>query len=217
VLQALIVLLDINVDHPEPRKIQRAVDVLENGGLIAYPTDTVYGLGCDLLNKNAIERLYQVKGMQKNKNLAFICHDLSDISKYAVVDNTVYRMLRHYLPGPYCFILQATREVPKMVLTKQKTVGIRVPNHPVIIALTQALGRPIISTTAARPGEPAMVDPTEIRDEFKGLDLVLDGGAGGVLPTTVVDLSEGVVDIVREGAGSLEGLIEAPAASRRGR
>ena len=208
-------LLDINVEHPEPRKIQRAVEVLEKGGLIAYPTDTVYGLGCDLMNKSAIERLYQVKGMQKNKNLAFICHDLSDIAKYAVVDNSAYRMLRHYLPGPYCFILQATREVPKMVLTKQKTVGIRVPNHPVIIALTQALGRPIISTTAAHSGEEAMIDPTEIRDEFKGLDLVLDGGAGGVLPTTIVDLSEGQVVIVREGAGSLEGLVDAPAASRR--
>lgn len=210
-------LLDINVEHPEPRKIQRAVEVLEKGGLIAYPTDTVYGLGCDLMNKNAIERLYQVKGMQKNKNLAFICHDLSDIAKYAVVDNSTYRLLRHHLPGPYCFILQATREVPKMVLTKTKTVGIRVPNHPVIIALTQALGRPIISTTAARPGEDAMVDPTEIRDEFKGLDLVLDGGAGGTLPTTVVDLSEGQIVVVREGAGSLEGLVEAPVASRRGR
>ena len=200
----LRVILEINADHPEPRKIQQAVDVLERGGLIAYPTDTVYGLGCDLMNKSAIERLYQVKGMQKNKNLAFICHDLSDIAKYAVVDNSVYRMLKHNLPGPYCFILTATREVPKMVLTKQKTVGIRVPDHPVIIALTKALGRPIISTTAQRSGEDPLIDPSEIRDEFKGLDLVLDGGVGGLVPTTIIDLSQGFVEIIREGAGSVE-------------
>jgi tRNA threonylcarbamoyl adenosine modification protein (Sua5/YciO/YrdC/YwlC family) len=197
-------ILEINAEYPEPRKIQQAVDVLERGGLIAYPTDTVYGLGCDLMNKSAIERLYQVKGMQKNKNLAFICHDLSDIAKYAVVDNSVYRMLKHNLPGPYCFILTATREVPKMVLTKQKTVGIRVPDHPVIIALTKALGRPIISTTAQRSGEDPLIDPSEIRDEFKGLDLVLDAGVGGLVPTTVVDLSQGFVEVIREGAGSVE-------------
>jgi tRNA threonylcarbamoyl adenosine modification protein (Sua5/YciO/YrdC/YwlC family) len=197
-------ILEINAEYPEPRKIQQAVDVLERGGLIAYPTDTVYGLGCDLMNKSAIERLYQVKGMQKNKNLAFICHDLSDIAKYAVVDNSVYRMLKHNLPGPYCFILTATREVPKMVLTKQKTVGIRVPDHPVIIALTKALGRPIISTTAQRSGEDPLIDPAEIRDEFKGLDLILDAGAGGLVPTTVIDLSQGFVEVIREGAGSVE-------------
>jgi len=208
------VLLEINPEHPEPRKIQQAVDVLEKGGLIAYPTDTVYGLGCDLMNKNAIERLYQVKGMQKNNNLAFICHDLSNITKYAVVDNSAYRMLRHYLPGPYCFILQATREVPKIVLAKQKTVGIRVPDHPVIIALTLALGRPIISTTAARPGGDPFIDPAEIRDEFKGLDLVLDGGVGGDVPTTVVDLSEGNVEIIREGAGPIQSFLD-PASRRR--
>ncbi len=188
--------------------------MLEKGGLIAYPTDTVYGLGCDLMNKGAIERLYQVKGMQKNKSLAFICNDLSNITRYAVVDNSTYRMLRHYLPGPYCFILEATREVPKMLLTKQKTVGIRVPAHPVIIALTEALGRPIISTTAARPGEEPLIDPTEIRDTFKGLDLVLDAGVGGDTPTTVVDLSQGRVEIVREGAGSVEGFLE-PQSRRR--
>lgn len=197
-------LLSINPDHPEPRKIQRALEVLEKGGLIAYPTDTVYGLGCDLMNKGAIERLYQVKGMQKQKSLAFICHDLSDISKYAVVDNSTYRTLKRHLPGPYCFILEATREVPKMVQTKQKTVGIRVPAHPVVTTLARELGRPIISSTAAFPGEDPLIDPTEIRDRFKGLDLVLDVGAGGSVPTTVIDLSQGHAIVVREGAGSVE-------------
>jgi tRNA threonylcarbamoyl adenosine modification protein (Sua5/YciO/YrdC/YwlC family) len=200
------VLLEINPRHPEPRKIGQALAVLEKGGLIAYPTDTVYGLGCDLMNKQAIERLYVVKGMQKNKSLAFICHDLSDIAKYAVVDNWAYRILKHHLPGPYTFILPATREVPKMVLSKQKTVGIRVPDHPVVTTLTRELGRPIISSTAAPPGEDAMIDPSEIDDRFK-LDLVLDGGVCGINPTTVVDLSEGQVQIVREGAGPIDDLV----------
>lgn len=199
-------ILEINPEFPEPRKVQRALEVLERGGLIAYPTDTVYGLGCDLMNKGAIERLYQVKGMTKQKNLAFICHDLGDIAKYAVVDNWAYRILRHHLPGAYAFILPATREVPKMVLSKQKTVGIRVPNHPVVTTLARELGRPIISTTATdEDGEP-LVDPAEIRDRYAGLDLILDGGAGGVVPTTVVDLSQGRVEIVREGAGSIDEL-----------
>lgn len=199
-------LLEINPRHPEPRKIGQALAVLNKGGLIAYPTDTVYGLGCDLMNKQAIERLYVVKGMQKNKSLAFICHDLSDIAKYAVVDNWAYRILKHHLPGPYTFILPATREVPKMVLSKQKTVGIRVPDHPVVTTLARELGRPIISSTAAPPGEDAMIDPSEIDDRFK-LDLVLDGGVCGINPTTVVDLSEGQVEIVREGAGPIDDLV----------
>ena len=199
-------LLEINARHPEPRKIGQALAVLQRGGLIAYPTDTVYGLGCDLMNKQAIERLYVVKNMQKNKSLAFICHDLSDIAKYAVVDNWAYRILKHFLPGPYTFILPATREVPKMVLSKQKTVGIRVPDHPVVTTLTRELGRPIISSTAAPPGEDAMIDPAEIDARFR-LDLVLDGGVCGITPTTVVDLSEGQVQIVREGAGAIDELV----------
>ena len=201
------VLLEINPQHPEPRKVRQALEVLERGGLIAYPTDTVYGLGCDLMNKGAIERLYQMKSMQKAKSLAFICHDLGDIAKYAVVDNWAYRILKRFLPGPYCFILPATREVPKMVLSKQKTVGIRVPNHPVVTTLARELGRPIISSTANAPGEEAFIDPAELRDFFHGLDLVLDGGVCGVDPTTVVDLSNGHVEIVREGAGPVDDLV----------
>jgi tRNA threonylcarbamoyl adenosine modification protein (Sua5/YciO/YrdC/YwlC family) len=203
------VLLAISSVHPEPRKIQRAAQILHGGGIIAYPTDTVYGLGCDISNKQAIERLYQLKGMPKDHPLAFICPDLSDISRYAVVENAVYRVLKHFLPGPYCFILPATREVPKMLLNKQKTVGIRVPNHPLTIALVRELGRPLISTTAGRPGQDPLVDPWEIEQEFTGLDLVIDGGdAGGTVPTTVVDLSQGDVRIVREGAGAVDELVK---------
>jgi len=201
------VLLAINGAHPEPRKIQRAVQILREGGIIAYPTDTVYGLGCDLMNKQAIDRLYQLKGIGKDHPLAFICPDLSDIAKYAVVENQVYRVLKRFLPGPYCFILQATREVPKIVQTKQKTVGIRVPNHPITLALVRELGQPLISTTACRPGQDPMVDPWEIDQEFSGLDLVIDSGdAGGQVPTTVVDLSQGDVRVVREGAGPIDEL-----------
>jgi tRNA threonylcarbamoyl adenosine modification protein (Sua5/YciO/YrdC/YwlC family) len=198
------VLLSINVEHPEPRKLRRAIEALEAGGVIAYPTDTVYGLGCDLLNKGAIERLYAIKGMDRSRPLAFVCPDLSDIAKYAVVENQVYRVLRRFLPGPYTFILPATREVPKLVQMKRKNVGIRVPACEVTRALARELGRPIISSTAARTGHDPMVDPAEIDAEFKGLALVLDGGAGGRLPTSVIDLTTTPVEIVREGAGDVE-------------
>ncbi len=200
-------LLPINAQNPEPRKISRAVEVIEAGGVIGYPTDTVYGLGCDLMNKHAIDRLRQIKGLPAHKELAFICPDLSDIARFAIVDNATYRILKHFLPGPYCFVLQATREVPKMVQTRQKTVGIRVPDHPVTLALVRALGRPLVSTTAKRPGEEALGDPWEIQDAFPGLDLVLGVDACGLVPATVVDLSAGDVRVLREGAGPIEELV----------
>jgi tRNA threonylcarbamoyl adenosine modification protein (Sua5/YciO/YrdC/YwlC family) len=196
-------ILAIDPEHPEPRKIRRAVEALEAGGVIAYPTDTVYGLGCDLLNKHAIERLYAIKGMERSHPLAFVCPDLSDIAKYALVDNQVYRLLRRFLPGPYTFILPATREVPKLVQTPRKNVGIRVPACEATRTLARELGRPIISSTAARPGEEPHVDPHEIDADFHGLALVLDGGAGGLLPTSVVDLTQSPPAIVREGAGDV--------------
>ncbi len=197
-------LLSINVHHPEPRKVRRAVEALEGGAVIAYPTDTVYGLGCDLTNKNAIERLYAIKGMARSHPLAFVCPDLSDIARYAFVENQVYRVLRRFLPGPYTFILGATREVPRLVQMKRKNVGIRVPACEVTRALARELGRPIISSTAARPGEEPFVDPHEIDEAFHGLAMVLDGGAGGLVPTTVIDLTTTPPEIVREGAGSVD-------------
>ncbi|HEX8791375.1 MAG TPA: L-threonylcarbamoyladenylate synthase [Polyangiaceae bacterium] len=197
-------LLSINVDHPEPRKIRRAVDALQSGGVIAYPTDTVYGLGCDLTNKHAVERLYAIKGMERSHPLAFVCPDLSDIARYAMVDNQVYRVLRHFLPGPYTFILQATRDVPKLVQMRRKSVGIRVPACEATRALARELGRPIISSTAGRPGEEPLVDPHEIDAIFRGLALVLDGGAGGLVPTSVIDLTSAPPTVVREGAGPVD-------------
>ena len=201
-------LLSINPEHPEPRKIERAVAVLTAGGILAYPTDTVYGLGCDPLDKQAVERLYQVKAMPRTKPLALICKDLSDIAKYAIVENVEYRLLKRFLPGPYCFVLKATRDVPRMLQSKQKTVGIRVPDHAVTRALVEALGRPLLSTTASGPeDDEALVDPWTIDDTFPTLDLVLEAGACGSLPATVVDLSGGDVRVLREGAGPVDELV----------
>jgi tRNA threonylcarbamoyl adenosine modification protein (Sua5/YciO/YrdC/YwlC family) len=200
-------LLSLNPNHPEPRKIARAVEALEAGEVIAYPTDTVYGLGCDLLNKRAVDRLYAIKGMPRSHPLAFICPDLGDIARYAVVEKPVYRILRHFLPGPYCFIVQATREVPKLVQSKQRTIGIRIPRNEVILAVTRALGRPVISSTAQRDGGDPFVDPDEIDSSFRGLAMVLDTGAGGMKPTTVIDLTKSPPQVLREGAGSIEAFV----------
>jgi tRNA threonylcarbamoyl adenosine modification protein (Sua5/YciO/YrdC/YwlC family) len=209
-------LVPINPLHPEPRKVQRAVDALQAGEVIGYPTDTVYGLGCDITNKKAADRLYQIKGMDRAQPLAFICPDLSEIAKYAIVDNQVYRVLKRFLPGPYCFILEATREVPRLLQTKRKTIGIRVPNHEVIRAVVSSLGRPVISTTAQRPGSEPHVDAREIDEDFPGLGLVLDAGAGGVVATTVVDLTVQPPQVVREGAGSVEEFFDETPRSLRG-
>jgi len=195
-------LMAVNPDHPEPRKIARAAAALVAGDVIAYPTDTVYGLGCDPLNKKAIDRLYAIKGMDRSHPLAFICPDLSDIARYAIVEKFHYRILRRLLPGPYCFILSSTREVPKMLQSKRRTVGIRIPAHAVTIALTRALGRPLVSTTAQRSSdEKPFIDPREIDIAFPGLGLVIDSGAGGEVPSTVVDLTTNPPTIIREGAG----------------
>jgi len=208
-------LVDINPEHPEPRKVQRAVEALRAGEVIAYPTDTVYGLGCDISNKKAVDRLYQIKQMDRAHPLAVICPDLAEIAKYAVVDNQTYRVLRRFLPGPYCFILEATRELPRMLQTKRKTIGIRVPNHEVIREVVRQLGRPVISTTAQKDGGDVHVDPNEIDDDFPGLGLVLDAGGGGVIQTTVVDLTQSPPVVMREGAGSTEEFMdEAPRSLR---
>jgi len=200
-------LMAVNADHPEPRKIARAVAALEAGDVIGYPTDTAYGLGCDPLNKKAIDRLYAIKGMDRSHPLAFICPDLSDIARYAIVEKYHYRILRRLLPGPYCFVLDATREVPKMLQSKRKTIGIRIPASPIVIALARALGRPIASTTAQRVGdEKPFVDPREIDLAFSGLALVIDGGGGGDTPSTVVDITVAPPHVIREGAGPIDAL-----------
>lgn len=192
--------LEINPDNPQTRYIQAAAEVLREGGLIIYPTDTVYGLGCDLFNKKAIERIYQLKGKKKQKRLSFICPDLKDIAKYAFVSTPSYKIMRHLLPGPYTFILEATRLVPKILLEKRKTVGIRVPDNKICHDLLAEFGNPIISTSASLPDQHYLNDPDEIADIFDhSVDLFLDSGFGGVLPSSIIDLSIEEPEVVREG------------------
>jgi tRNA threonylcarbamoyl adenosine modification protein (Sua5/YciO/YrdC/YwlC family) len=201
-------LVAINTEHPEPRKIAQAAAALRAGEIIAYPTDTTYAFGCDLRNKKAIDRLYEIKRAPKTHQFSFVCPDLSEIAKYAVVENAQYRVLKRHLPGPYTFILEATREVPKLLQNKKKQVGLRVPDHPVIHALAAELGAPILSTTAQMYGsDTPEVDPHEIAEKFPGVFLVLDGGAGGLIGTTIVDLSQIPGTIVREGAGPTDDLV----------
>jgi len=192
--------LEIHSQNPQKRNIETAIEVLREGGLIIYPTDTVYGLGCDLFNKKAVERIYQIKGQKKQKRLSFICPDLKDIAKYAHVSNPSYKIMRRLLPGPYTFILEATRLVPKILVEKKNTVGIRVPDNLVCHTLLQEFGAPIISTSAGLPDNQYMNDPDEIADSFEHfIDLFLDNGFGGIEPSTVIDLSGDTPLLIREG------------------
>jgi tRNA threonylcarbamoyl adenosine modification protein (Sua5/YciO/YrdC/YwlC family) len=194
--------IEINPAHPEPRKIARAAQVLREGGVVAYPTDTVYALGVDLGSKPAIDALYAVKRMRREQPLAFVVPDLSEVARYAVVQDFHYRFIKHLIPGPYTFVLQATREVPRLLMMKRKTIGIRVPDHPVPRALATELGRPLMTTTATHPvtGE-VLTDPADIADLYGGVELVLDAGVGEALVSTVLDLCDAEPSLVREGAG----------------
>lgn len=194
----------VHPDNPQPRLIKQTVDIICGGGVIAYPTDSAYALGCHLGDKAALERIVRIRQLDERHNFTLICRDLSDIATYAKVDNQTYRQLKNHTPGPYTFILQATSEVPRRVLhPKRKTIGIRVPQHAICQALLEALGEPMLTTTLQLPGEEyPLDDPEVIRDRVgKLLDLVLDGGHGTLETTTVIDLSEGSPVVVRTGAG----------------
>jgi tRNA threonylcarbamoyl adenosine modification protein (Sua5/YciO/YrdC/YwlC family) len=196
-------IVEIHPTHPEPRKIARAAQVLAEGGTLAYPTDTVYALGCAVAEKKAIESLYFMKQLRKDQPLALVVPDLAGIARLAVVQDFHYRFIRHLVPGPYVFILEATREVPRLVMMKRKTIGIRVPEHPVALALATAFGAPLISTTASHPstGPEALQDPRDIADRFGPLSLVLDAGVGGTITSTVIDLTGREPRLQRVGAG----------------
>jgi tRNA threonylcarbamoyl adenosine modification protein (Sua5/YciO/YrdC/YwlC family) len=190
--------------NPQSRYVKAAADVLRSGGLIIYPTDSVYGLGCDLFNKNAVEKIYQIKGNDKRKLLSFICHDLKGISEYAFVSNAAYKIMRRLLPGPFTFILSATRQVPRILLEKRKTVGIRVPDNVVCQALLTEFGKPIISTSARMSDQDFLSDPDEIAGTFTHLvDSFLDAGPGGLEPSTIIDFTQEDPIIVRQGKGKL--------------
>src|SRR4030042_4190764 len=159
-------IITINPKKPQPRLIRKVVEVLQDGGVIGYPTDTIYGVGCDLFNQEAIRKIYRLKKIEEKKPLSFICADLKDISHYAYVSNYAYKMMKRLLPGAYTFILKATKIVPKMAMTKQKTVGIRIPDNKICLALVRELDHPIISTSVYKPDEGLYNDPAEIEERF---------------------------------------------------
>ncbi len=195
-------IVEVDPVHPAPRTVERAVKVLEDGGLLAYPTDTYYGIGCDLFSKRAIERLYQLKGRDRRKPFSFLCPDLSDVSRYAKVSNFAYRIMKHFTPGPFTFVLEATRLVPDMMHNKQKQVGIRVPQAPLMLAIAKALGRPVVTTSATDRGGNVLIDAKDIKEKLgHALDLILDGGVQPNEPSTVVSLVGDEIQVLRQGKG----------------
>jgi tRNA threonylcarbamoyl adenosine modification protein (Sua5/YciO/YrdC/YwlC family) len=197
-------ILKINPQNPQKRLIGQVVRVLENGGIIVYPTDTFYGIGCDLLNRRAIEKIYQIKRRPFHKPFSFICPDLKNISRYAKVSDYGYKTMKRLLPGPYTFILEGTKLVPKIMQTKRKTVGIRVPDNRICLDIVEKLGRPIISTSAlGKEGEPLM-DPYDIDEAFgPRVDLVVDGEPVAGEPSSVISLIDDSPEVIREGLGDV--------------
>ena len=199
--------LPIHPQNPQPRNITTAVEILRKGGVIVYPTDTIYGLGCDIFEPKAIERICRIKDIHPQKaQLSFVCYDLSDMSKYIrQIPTATYRLLRYHLPGPYTFILRASKEVPKLLKNKKDTVGLRIPDNDICRAIVKELGHPILSVSL--PGEMVeeYTDPELIHEKFqKQVDLVIDGGIGGTLPSTIIDCTGDEPVVTRQGAGAWE-------------
>lgn len=196
-------------ENPNPKEIDRVVDILKDGGVIIYPTDTVYGLGCDITKVKAIERVAQIKGLRPEKtNFSFIVYDLSHLADYTKpIDNHIYKLMKRNLPGPFTFILEASNLVPKILKSKKKTVGIRIPDNPIILEIIRVLGNPIL-TTSVHSGDVVLdytTDPELIHDDMGHLvDLVIDGGFGNNVPSTIVDCTGPEITIVRQGLGVLE-------------
>lgn len=197
----------INSEDPEPDLVRQTVEILRAGGVIAYPTDTVYGLGCDIFSKNAVQKIYRLKGRDFKKPLSFMCADLQEISQYAQISDFAYRVMKHCLPGPYTFILPSKHNVPKSFLPKQQTVGVRIPNNALCLALTKELGRPIITTSANLSDQPSLGDAKEIEKTFNhGLDLILDSGILNQEASTIISLIDDNPQILRPGSGSVDWL-----------
>jgi len=194
--------IKINSQNPQLRLIRKVTQILKDGGIIAYPTDTYYGIGCDIMNKKAIEKIYWLKKRSKNKPFSFICSGLKNISHYAKVSNYAYKTMRRLLPGPYTFILEGSRMVPKIMLTKRKTAGIRVPNHNICIALTEALENPIISTSASLPDGTIVNDANLLYDHFRSnIEVIIDGGPAPGQPSSVISLIDDMPEVIRKGIG----------------
>lgn len=196
----------IHPETPQARLIQQAVSIIQGGGVIVYPTDSAYALGCQLGDKKAMERIRRIRSLQENHNFTLVCRDLSELGTYAHVDNTTYRLLRHATPGPYTFVLEATREVPRrLIQPKRKTIGLRVPDHPIPQALLHALNEPLMSATLIMPRDDyPMTDPYDIRDSLEHeVDLVIDGGFCGLEASSVVDLTGATPVVLRAGVGDV--------------
>lgn len=196
----------IHPENPQPRLIKRAAEIIRGGGVVVYPTDSCYALGCHIGDKAAMERIRVIRDIDDRHHLTLVCHDLSELATYARVDNQQFRLLKAATPGSYVFILEATRELPKRLQhSKRRTIGLRIPDHPVVSALLAELGEPILSSTLLLPGEDVpLTDAEEIRERLEHqVDLVLDGGSCGVEPSTVVDLTGAAPEIIRVGKGSL--------------
>lgn len=195
-------IININPDNPQGRLINKVAEIMADGGLIIYPTDTQYGLGCDLSNKKAIEKVYRLKQRNQKSPFSFVCADLTNIAQYAKVSNFAYRTMKRLLPGPYTFILDGTKLVPQLMLTKRHECGIRVPNHPIALGLVSALGRPVINTSAALENQPLPTTAEGFADLFKNqVDAVIDGGPVPGKPSTIVSLIGDEPEVLREGLG----------------
>ena len=197
-------LLKIHPDNPQPRQIKTVLDCLLGGGVIIYPTDTIYGLGCDIYQQKAIERICLIKGINPSKaRLSFICYDLSNLSEFAKqISTATYRILKEHLPGPYTFILEASKQVPKILKSKKDTIGLRVPDHKIARTIVKEIGHPILSTSLPGEHPEDYTDPDLIYENFQNkVDIVIDGGPGGVNPSTVIDLTSPEPALLRQGLG----------------
>jgi len=202
-------IVELHPSDPQPRRIAEVVASIRRGGLVAYPTDSCYAFGCHIGDKRAMDRIRRIRQTDKNHNFTLVCSDLSEISLYARFDNWAYRLMKSLTPGPYTFILQASREVPKRLQNpRRRTIGLRVPDHPIVHAMLNSLGEPIMSSTLTLPGdELPLTNAVEIEDRIgNDIELIIDGGPTGVEPTSVIDLSEGTVEILREGRGDVSSL-----------
>lgn len=198
-----MVIKKINIQNPDPEIIDGAVEMLKTGKIIVYPTDTIYGIGCDILNKKSVQTIQTIKNRKKQKPLSIICSDLKDISRWAVVSNMQYKILKKYLPGPFTFILKASSDAPKILQDpKRKTIGIRIPDNNVCLEIVGKLGNPIVTTSVNLAGEANYVNPEEIKKDWYGkVDLVLDAGELNNDPSTIVSLVDENIKIIRQGKG----------------